>query len=169
MKFCVVVVAVVLILCFQINGFPVVDENNYLIGIVSDYDLLALDSISHLHLVESADNLTRGTSNSNGSENDTPAQSLFPPVNQSWTDFNLMTRLLDKAAAQTVGDCMTRDPLVVKDTDSLDDATRMLLSHSSIRRLPVVDTEGRCIGLITRGTILREALKHRKQRNADTG
>ncbi|XP_038706000.1 CBS domain-containing protein CBSX2, chloroplastic-like isoform X2 [Tripterygium wilfordii] len=47
----------------RITGFPVIDDDWNLVGVVSDYDLLALDSIS------------------GGSQNDV---NMFPDVNSSW-------------------------------------------------------------------------------------
>ncbi|KAK4405203.1 CBS domain-containing protein CBSX1, chloroplastic [Sesamum angolense] len=60
----------------RITGFPVVDDDWKLVGVVSDYDLLALDSIS-----------------GGGQEQET---SIFPVVDSSWKTFNEIQKLLSK-------------------------------------------------------------------------
>ncbi|XP_076881098.1 CBS domain-containing protein CBSX1, chloroplastic-like [Bidens hawaiensis] len=121
----------------RITGFPVVDPDWNLVGVVSDYDLLALDSIS------------------GGSHSDTV---LFPDVDSSWKTFNEIQKLLGKTDGKVVGDLMTPAPLVVHETSNLEEAVRLLL-ETKYRRLPVVDDDGKLVGLITRGDVVRAALQ----------
>ncbi|KAB5520746.1 hypothetical protein DKX38_025065 [Salix brachista] len=167
----------------RITGFPVIDDDYKLVGVVSDYDLLALDSIS------------------GGCQNDT---NLFPNVDSSWkvcmkllcdipdikkggvwglvslpytgvahtieskvqnenggrigTTFNQLQKLLIKNNGKVVGDLMTPNPLVVYETTNLEDAVKLLL-ETKYRRLPVVDDDGKLAGIITRGDIVRAALQ----------
>ncbi|KAH6813408.1 Cystathionine beta-synthase family protein [Perilla frutescens var. frutescens] len=121
----------------RVTGFPVVDDNWKLVGVVSDYDLLALDSIS------------------GGGEQDT---NLFPVVESSWKTFNEIQKLLSKTNGKVVGDLMTPTPLVVRENTNLEDAARLLLK-TKYRRLPVVDVKGKLIGIITRGDVVRAALQ----------
>ncbi|KAM7470646.1 hypothetical protein LguiA_008829 [Lonicera macranthoides] len=120
----------------RITGFPVVDDDWTLVGVVSDYDLLALDSIS------------------GGNQADT---NLFPNVDSSWKAFNEIQKLLGKTNGKVVGDLMTPFPLFVRESTNLGDAVRLLL-ETKYRRLPVVDGEGKLVGLITRGDVVRAAL-----------
>ncbi|XP_057419273.1 CBS domain-containing protein CBSX2, chloroplastic-like [Lotus japonicus] len=120
----------------RISGLPVVDDDWNLVGVVSDYDLLAIDSIS------------------GGNQNDS---NLFPDVNSSWKTFNEIQKLLSKTNGQVVGDLMTPTPLVVQESTNLEDAARLLL-ETKYRRLPVVDRDGKLVGLITRGNIVKAAL-----------
>ncbi|KAK0581128.1 hypothetical protein LWI29_010303 [Acer saccharum] len=124
----------------RITGFPVIDDDWTLVGVVSDYDLLALDTIS------------------GGNQNDT---SLFPEVSSTWKTFNEIQRLLSKTNGKVVGDLMTSAPLVVRETTNLEDAARLLL-ETKYRRLPVVDGDGKLVGLLTRGNVVRAALKIKK-------
>ncbi|XP_024960525.1 CBS domain-containing protein CBSX1, chloroplastic-like [Cynara cardunculus var. scolymus] len=121
----------------RITGFPVIDADWNLVGVVSDYDLLALDSIS------------------GGSHGDT---SLFPDVDSSWKTFNEIQKLVGKTDGKVVGDLMTPAPLVVHETTNLEEAVRLLL-ETKYRRLPVVDVDGKLVGLITRGDVVRAALR----------
>ncbi|XP_039130011.1 CBS domain-containing protein CBSX1, chloroplastic-like [Dioscorea cayenensis subsp. rotundata] len=120
----------------RITGFPVIDDDWTLVGVVSDYDLLALDSIS-----------------GNGRAD----TGLFPEVDSTWKTFNEIRKLLSKTYGKVIGDVMTTNPLVVHETMNLEDAARLLL-QTKYRRLPVVDGAGKLVGLITRGTVVRAAL-----------
>lgn len=121
----------------RISGFPVVDDDWKLVGVVSDYDLLALDSIS-------------GASPLDGN--------LFPDVDSTWKTFNEIQKLLEKTNGKEVGDLMTPAPLVVRKTTNLGDAVRILL-ETKFHRLPVVDGDGRLVGILTRGDVVRAALQ----------
>lgn len=121
----------------RITGFPVIDDTWKLVGLVSDYDLLALDSIS------------------GGGRTDT---NMFPEVDSTWKTFNEVQKLLSKTNGKLVGDLMTTAPVVVRESTNLEDAARILL-ETKYRRLPVVDGEGKLVGIITRGNVVRAALQ----------
>ncbi|KAL9327643.1 hypothetical protein ACSQ67_002646 [Phaseolus vulgaris] len=130
----------------RITGFPVIDDNWKLVGVVSDYDLLALDSISGHGLKDN---------------------SMFPEVDSTWKTFNEIQKLLSKTNGKLIGELMTTAPMVVRETTNLEDAARLLL-ETKFRRLPVVDAEGRLVGIITRGNVVRAALlvKRENQKKA---
>ncbi|XP_062195449.1 CBS domain-containing protein CBSX1, chloroplastic-like isoform X1 [Phragmites australis] len=125
----------------RITGFPVIDDDWNLVGVVSDYDLLALDSISGTGL---------------------PEADIFPVVNSTWKTFREIQRLLSKTNGKVIGDVMTSAPLVVRETTNLEDAARLLLV-TKYRRLPVVDSSGKLVGIITRGNVVRAALEIKKK------
>ncbi|XP_076956155.1 CBS domain-containing protein CBSX1, chloroplastic-like [Bidens hawaiensis] len=124
----------------RISGFPVVDDDWNLVGLVSDYDLLALDSVS-------------GTTRSD--------INMFPDVDSTWKTFNEAQKLLSKTDGKVVGDLMTPAPLVVRENTNLEDAARLLL-ETKYRRLPVVDSEGKLVGIATRGNVVRAAVQIKK-------
>ncbi|XP_028764104.1 CBS domain-containing protein CBSX1, chloroplastic isoform X2 [Neltuma alba] len=123
----------------RITGFPVIDDDWNLVGVVSDYDLLALDSISGHGRIDN---------------------SMFPEVDSTWKTFNELQKLLSKTNGQVIGELMTPTPMVVRETTNLEDAARLLL-ETKFRRLPVVDAKGRLVGIITRGNVVRAALRIR--------
>ena len=55
---------------------------------------------------------------------------------------------------------MTPDPVTVGKDTTLENAARMLLDKR-IRRLPVVDDEGKLVGMFSRGDVIKAALKTR--------
>nr|XP_009774421.1 PREDICTED: CBS domain-containing protein CBSX1, chloroplastic-like isoform X6 [Nicotiana sylvestris] len=132
----------------RITGFPVIDDNWKLVGLVSDYDLLALDSISAnklaflIRMEEWNFLLFSGTG--------TVDADMFPEVDSNWKTFNEIQKLLGKV----VGDLMTPAPLVVRESTNLEDAARLLLK-TKYCRLPVVDGDGKLVGIITRGNVVK--------------
>ncbi|XP_010447138.1 PREDICTED: CBS domain-containing protein CBSX2, chloroplastic [Camelina sativa] len=130
----------------KVTGLPVINDDWTLVGVVSDYDLLALDSIS-------------GRSQSDAN--------LFPDVDSTWKTFNELQKLISKTYGKVVGDLMTPSPLVVRDSTNLEDAARLLL-ETKFRRLPVVDADGKLIGILTRGNVVRAALQIKREAENST-
>lgn len=115
----------------RISGLPVVDENDLLIGIISETDLMwqetgatppayimVLDSVIYL---------------------ENPSR---------------YEQELHKALGQTVGEVMSRDPVSIAPEKSIQEAAK-LLHERNIHRLPVLDPAGKVIGILTRGDIVR--------------
>eukprot|EP00475_Leptophrys_vorax_P016180 TRINITY_DN22638_c0_g1_i1.p1 TRINITY_DN22638_c0_g1~~TRINITY_DN22638_c0_g1_i1.p1 ORF type:complete len:251 (+),score=29.90 TRINITY_DN22638_c0_g1_i1:170-922(+) len=121
---------------YRISGMPVVDDDGKVVGVVSDYDLLALDSIS-------------GKKKS--------SEGIFPEAGSSWKAFKEIQILLLKNTGSVVGDVMTPNPLCCRSITNIEDAVRVLI-QSKFHRLPVVDENGKLIGLLTRGNVVRAAL-----------
>lgn len=126
-----------LIVDHRITGMPVVDSDGKVVGVVSDFDLLALDLAPK------------------------PSHGMFPSLDESWETFRDVQNLMSKMEGRIVDDVMTSDPLVVRPNTSLDMAARLLL-ESRIRRLPVVDKDGKLVGLLSRRNIVVAALAERK-------
>jgi CBS domain-containing protein len=105
----------------------VVDEEHHVVGIITDGDLL-----------KRAAETERGG----------VLQALTSriPVGGQGTAIRLRRR--------TAGDLMTPDPVCVQPDTPLLAALQLLLEHR-IKRLPVVDKEGRLVGLLGRGGVLQ--------------
>lgn len=131
--------ALEMLVCHNVTGLPVVDEEDRVVGVVSDYDMLALEGV--------ADAQETGTG-------------MFPEVELSWATFNNVHRIIEKTAGKTVGDVMTEDPVVVRAGTHMAAAAKILLEQR-MRRLPVVDAQGRLLGIFTRSDILRSVHKSR--------
>ncbi|MCS6840908.1 MAG: CBS domain-containing protein [Roseiflexus sp.] len=59
----------------------------------------------------------------------------------------------------TVRDWMSQPPICVSDTTTLSEARRLMHKHR-VRRLPVLDSDGRLAGIVTEGDINRIADSH---------
>ncbi|KAF3486662.1 hypothetical protein F2Q69_00057973 [Brassica cretica] len=92
---------------------------------------------------------------------------MFPEVDSTWKTFNAVQKLLSKTNGKLVGDLMTAAPVVVEENTNLEDAAKILL-ETKYRRLPVVDSDGKLVGIITRGNVVRAALQIKRtgDRNA---
>lgn len=131
--------ALQLLVQHRVTGLPVVDEQNKVIGVVSDFDLLALDTL--------------------GRTNEDKA--LFPSADQTWQAFKEVKKLVAKSAGKKVKDVMTAQPITARKGQDLEEAVRLLLTKK-IHRLPVVDSEGRLAGVLSRGNVVKAALAARK-------
>lgn len=130
--------ALELIVANEITGLPVVDEGKRVVGIVSDFDLLALDGVSESEKTE-----------------------LFPSTGDDWGSFFAVQGYVEKNKGSLVSDVMTSSPITVSADSSVSAAAHLLL-HKRIRRLPVLDSEGVLIGIISRSNIIKAAWQARK-------
>ncbi|KPV40205.1 hypothetical protein AN478_08755 [Thiohalorhabdus denitrificans] len=120
-----------LLLETQHHGVPVVDEDNRLVGLVTDSDLV--DSNKRIHLPTMI----------------TILDTLIPisGVKQYEED-------LRKATATTAGDLCTRDvDYVTPEADLSEVAT--LLSEHHIHIVPVLDEDQKLLGIVTNTDIIR--------------
>ncbi|BDA46835.1 probable inosine-5'-monophosphate dehydrogenase [Coccomyxa sp. Obi] len=131
--------ALELMVKYRISGLPVLDDNDRVVGVVSDYDLLSLDAVS-------------GKMQEAG---------FFPRADTNWDSFHEVQKLVLKNAGRVVGDVMTENPVVVRLNTDMTSAARMLLD-TRVRRLPVVDDDGRLVGIFTRGDVIKAALAVRR-------
>ncbi|XP_030943591.1 CBS domain-containing protein CBSX2, chloroplastic-like isoform X2 [Quercus lobata] len=92
----------------------------------------------------------------------------FPVIDDQWKlTFNEIQKLIGKNNGKVVGDLMTPAPLVVRESTNLEDAARLLL-ETKYRRLPVVDGDGKLVGIITRGNVVRAALQIKRASEKST-
>jgi CBS domain-containing protein len=109
---------------FRVRAFPVLDGDNKVIGVVSEADLL-----------------TKGVLN--GGHSGMPA--MITGV--------LHHREQEKAASVTAGDLMTHPAVTITPEEPVEQAARVMYLRK-VKRLPVVDGEGRLVGIISRSDVL---------------
>jgi CBS domain-containing protein len=119
----------------ELPGVPVTDHSEKLIGIVTESDLVIRDQDADLRLPHHID-LLGGV--------------VFLEPMKHYEE------RLRHAFASTVGEMMTRDPITTRPDDSVRHAAK-LIAERRHNRLPVVDPEGRLVGVVTRVDVL-EAL-----------
>jgi CBS domain-containing protein len=109
----------------------VVDDSGRVAGIITDGDLLR---------------------RSQGGKN----QRLLTRLRSLVTGKRPQTQLLD--SKETAADLMTTPVITITVNTPLTEALRLMLHHR-IKRLPVTDEEGKLVGLLGRGNILRGSLR----------
>lgn len=110
----------------------VVDDNHHVLGIITDGDLLRRSQLEgHPGLLDRLRRLVTGQ----------PAAASSP--------------LLD--AAETAADLMTSPVITILVTASFAAALRLMVQHG-VKRLPVVDGDGRLLGLLGRASLLRSLI-----------
>jgi CBS domain-containing protein len=116
----------------ELPGVPVVDPGGRLVGIVTEADLVLPDDQGDLHIPHYV-NLFGGTV-------------FLEPLGR-------FEKRLRKAFASTAADMMTADPDTVGPDATAQEAAR-LIHESGHNRLPVVDDDGRLVGVVTRVDVL---------------
>ncbi|BAZ16267.1 hypothetical protein NIES4071_81430 [Calothrix sp. NIES-4071] len=115
----------------RISGLPVVDDSGKLVGIISETDLMWQET---------------GVT--------PPAYIMFLDSVIYLQNPATYERDLHKALGQTVGEVMSKDPITVAPDKSVRDAAK-LMHDKNVHRLPILDSEGQVIGILTRGDIIR--------------
>ncbi|MFD5256408.1 CBS domain-containing protein [Streptomyces bobili] len=117
----------------RISGLPVVDEDEKVIGVISETDLL-------VHQAETPD----------------PYE---PKKRFRLVDLTPSARKrAAKATARTAGQLMSEPAITVQADGSIVEAARTMAQHH-IERLPVLDEEQRLVGIVTRRDLLQVFLR----------
>ncbi len=120
-----------LILDNKISGVPVINDSKEVVGIISESDLIYRDK-----------------------DISVPA---FLPLFESFIILESVRKFEDKIRKKTaykVKDAMTSPAVTVNEDDDINNIVNIMLDRK-INRVPVVDSEGTLVGIITRADILR--------------
>jgi CBS domain-containing protein len=116
----------------KFGAMPVVDEDGVLVGLLRDSDLIVSEARVH---VPTFLNILGAS---------IPLPGEMAHVEEE----------LHKVAGSTVGEVMETEPLTVGPDETLEDlATRM--NDEEVSHVPVIDTDGRLVGIVARGDIVR--------------
>jgi len=117
----------------RISGLPVVDDDERVIGVISETDLLVRQ-----------------------------AETPDPYAAKKRFRFARLTqegrKRAVKARARTAGQLMSEPPVTIHAGDSIVEAARTMAQHH-IERLPVLDEEHRLVGIVTRRDLLQVFLR----------
>ena len=105
----------------RVSAFPVLDEDNKVVGVVSEADLLTKEALE-----------------------------FAVPGKVSTM---LHQRELAKAAAVVAEDLMNKPPVTIGPDEFVTHAARLMYTRK-VKRLPVVDADGRLIGIVSRADVL---------------
>ena len=111
----------------RVSAFPVLDDADKVIGVVSEADMLPKEA-----LVSAMGGLAARLARHQGA-----------PFHDDFA----------RAAAVTAGDLMTKPPVVITPYEPVTSAAR-LMYHARVKRLPVVGEKGQLVGIISRADVL---------------
>lgn len=126
-----------LLAAHRFSGVPVVDADGVVVGVLSEADILVKE----------------------GGHRETRHGVLH------WLLEPEAPGLADKLGARTAGEAMTSPPVTIAADRPVRDVANTMLDEG-VNRLPVVDADGRLVGLVTRGDLVRafvrsdEAIRH---------
>jgi CBS domain-containing protein len=120
----------------RISGAPVIDEQRRVIGIISEADIMKLTASVPFPVIDPL--------------NPFPVFSITTYLREVKRIPEEITALFEGA----VKDAMTRKPVTISPDASIAEAAR-LMHKNDFNRLPVVDAEGKLVGLIARDDIIR--------------
>lgn len=126
----------------KISGAPVVDENNKMIGMVSESDIMRLLEFHSPNL-----NLILPS----------PLDLIELPIRMK-SEYDEISAGLKKASVVMVHEIMTKKLITISPEKSISDAAEQMDMHK-VKRLPVLDEKGNLIGIITRGDIIGALVK----------
>ncbi len=119
----------------RFNGLPVVDDNGKVVGIICQSDLIA-------------------------QQKSLPIPTLFTFLDGfiPLTSLKKMESEIQKIAAITVADAMTKKPVTVK-PDTRIETVAALMADKKLYTLPVLDDAGRLVGVVGKEDLLKTVIK----------
>ncbi len=121
----------------KISGAPIVDKEDKVIGIISEGDIMRLLEVHSPRI-----NLILPS----------PLDWIELPIRMKY-EFDEIAEDMNKAASVHISEIMTKKVITTKEDDDISDAAQLMDTHS-VNRLPVVDDEGKLIGIVTRGDLI---------------
>jgi CBS-domain-containing membrane protein len=120
-----------------ISGVPVLDDHDHVVGVVSEADLLAKEEFKQRYY---------------GDDYRPPLRARIRHMAGS------EGKGYDKAMGETAGALMTSPAHVTAADVPVVQAARLMDRHG-VKRLPVIDTDGRLVGIVSRRDLLRVFLR----------
>ncbi len=117
----------------DVDGVPVVDADGKVVGVLTNGDLIVRESRLHFPTLVSI---------------------LGASFEIKPKDFD---EDLDKALGSYVREVMSHPARTCRDDATVEEAATLMHEHD-VARLPVVDADGRLVGLVSRGDIIRGML-----------
>ena len=112
------------------DGVPVADDNNTLLGIITEYDLINKTSAVHLPTLQ-------------------VVLRNIPQFKQDQSHFQ------EEILQIRVKDIMNKEPLTMGVDTPYDDIIKIFKDHHRVNPIPVVDKDGKVVGVVSRFDVLR--------------
>lgn len=128
-----VVSAMRLLYINNLNGLPVIDDEQKVVGVFTEYDLIAQDSSINLSVF----------------------LKLVLAFDVYKKEQSMIRADLEKLLALQVKAIMNPEPLMLHPETSLEEAVKTFEEHHKVNPIPVVDSSGHLVGIISRADIVK--------------
>jgi CBS domain-containing protein len=121
----------------KISGAPVVNEENKVVGVISEGDIMRLLEVHSpkINLILPA-----------------PLDLIELPVRMKY-ELDEIAEDMQKAGSTVIDQIMTKKIVTIGPEASISDAAEKMDAHK-VKRLPVINGDGKLIGIVTRGDII---------------
>ncbi len=121
----------------KISGAPVVNQENKVIGVISEGDIMRLLEVHSpkINLILPA-----------------PLDLIELPVRMKY-ELDEIAEDMQRAGSVVIDQIMTKKVVSTGPDASISDAAELMDSHD-VKRLPVINNEGKLVGIVTRGDII---------------
>ena len=115
----------------QFTGMPVIDQNEILVGIITEYDLISMESEMPTHIPT--------------------LQKIFQtiPAGEGYE------KEIEKLFLLKVKDVMNPDPLVLFGDATLEETVNTFKEHHRVNPIPVLDSQKKIIGIVSRSDLVK--------------
>ncbi len=119
---------------YKYDGFPVVNEDGHLLGIVTAYDMVSQSYATHLpsllHIIEEV-------------------------YQKDHEGADILRAHFEKVRTVKVRDMMNLDPLIIGPEVKVEELAKEFLEHHRVNPIPVIDAEKKLLGVVSRFDIVR--------------
>lgn len=115
------------------DGMPVVDAQNKLVGILTEYDLISKSSSVHLPTF----------------------QVVLQNLQVLHSDRSQFQKEIEEISSLMVKDVMNADPLTLLETATYEEAVAAFRDHHRVNPIPIIDAEKKVVGVVSRFDILK--------------
>lgn len=122
------------------DGVPVVDKENKLVGILTEYNLISHSSSIHLPTL----------------------QKILKDINVFGKDKSHFKKEFQDIITLKVKDAMNREPSILRDDANYEQVIAVFRAHHNVNPIPVIDGTGKVVGVVSRYDVLREVDKKTK-------
>lgn len=119
------------------DGLPIVDADNRVVGILTQYDMVAKGSAIHLPTF----------------------QKIITEMQVYKKDKASMAKDFQEVLSLKIKDVMNNNPLTLNQDTDIDEVIRTFSEHHKVNPIPVIDDNGRLVGVMSRFDIMRLFIK----------
>ncbi len=118
---------------YNFDGVPVVDAENHLVGIVTDYDLIVKGSSLHLPTF----------------------QKILSELPVYQKDRGAFRKEIQELQDMRVRDVMNADPLTLPDNAPFEKVIAEFRDHHRVNPIPVIDKDRKVVGVVSRYDVIK--------------